>query len=279
MANEAMRKQWNEASGPEWVLLEQAFDRMLAPIGDELVQRAAAAPGEHVLDVGCGFGTTTLALAAAVGASGRVMGLDISAPLLDRARQRGRDAGAGNVVWRDGDAQVAPLPATHFDLVVSRFGVMFFDDPTAAFANLAGAVKPGGRLCFACWQPAERNPWYTFPSRSLAPHIDLPPLPFAQGPGPFAFGDPDHVRAVLTAAGFANVGIEGFETRLGLGADGSVEATIAFVTRGPLGQALTAAPDEARRSGIEALGSGLADHVVDGEVRFPAAVWFVTARR
>jgi SAM-dependent methyltransferase len=208
-----------------------------------------------------------------------VMGLDISAPLLDRARWRGRDAAVGNVVWREGDAQVAPLPAAHFDLVVSRFGVMFFDDPTAAFVNIARAIKPGGRLHFACWQPTERNPWYTFPSRSLAPYIELPALPFGQGPGPFAFGDPDHVRAVLTAAGFTNVGIDGFETRLGLGTDGSVEATIAFVTRGPLGQALAAAPDDARRSGIEALRSAMADHVGEGEVRFPAAAWFVTARR
>ena len=274
-----MRKQWNEASGPEWVQLEQAFDRMLAPIGHELLRRAVAAPGEHVLDVGSGFGTTALALAAAVGADGRVMGLDISAPLLDRARQRGLDAAVGNVIWREGDAQVATLPAAHFDLVVSRFGVMFFDDPAAAFANLTGAVKPGGRLCFACWQPTERNPWYTFPSRTLAPHIELPPLPFAHGPGPFAFGDPDLVRTVLAGAGFTDVGIEGFETLLGLGADGSVESTLAFVTRGPIGQALAAAPAATRRAGTEALRSAVADHVIDGAVRFPAAVWFVTARR
>jgi SAM-dependent methyltransferase len=174
---------------------------------------------------------------------------------------------------------VAPLPSDHFDLLVSRFGVMFFDDPVAAFTNLATAVKPGGRVCFVCWQPAERNSWYTFPSRTLAAHIDLPTLPFAQGPGPFAFGDPDLVRTVLTTAGFADVAVDGFDTRVTVGADGSPDATIAFVTRGPLGQALAAAPDHARTAGLDALRAVVEAHVVDGEVRFPAAVWFVTAHR
>jgi len=252
---------------------------MLAPIGAELLARAAAAPGEHVLDVGCGFGSTTLALAATVGAEGRVMGLDISVPLLDRARQRAEEAAVHNVLWREGDAQVAPLPSAHFDLLVSRFGVMFFDDPAAALTNLAAAVKPGGRLCFVCWQPAERNEWYTFPSRTLAAHIDLPVLPFAHGPGPFAFGDPALVRTVLTTAGFGDVTVTGFDTNVTIGADGTADATIAFVTRGPLGQALAAAPDHARRAGMDALRAAVDAHVVDDEVRFPAAVWFVTARR
>ncbi len=148
MANEEMRRYWNESAGQEWVGLEDEFERALAPVGTEMLRRAGAKPGQRVLDVGCGLGGTTLAVARAVGAEGRVMGLDISAPMLVRARQRAVDAGLANIDWRDGDAQDAVLPVRYFDLIVSRFGVMFFDDPAAAFENLCSAAKSGGRLYF-----------------------------------------------------------------------------------------------------------------------------------
>lgn len=277
MANDAMRTQWNDVSGPDWVRNEHRFDRMLAPIGAELLRRAAARPGEHVLDVGCGFGSTTLALSDAVGDTGRVMGLDISAPLLDRARHRAHDLGRHNIIWDEADAQVARLPSAHFDLVTSRFGVMFFDQPVAAFHNLLNATKPGGRLCFVCWQTGDKNPWYTFPSRTLAPHVELPPPPPAGGPGPFAFGDDAMVRSVLDTAGYADVAFEGMDTEVVMG-DATDDAH-EFILRGPIAAALAAAPEAARAAGEDAVRAALVARSSGGEIRFPAAVWFVTARR
>ena len=272
-----MRRYWNDVAGKEWVALEADFERTLGPAGNALLQRAAAAPGEHVLDVGCGFASTTLALARAVGAGGRVMGVDISSPMLDRARQRGRDTGVDNIVWRQGDAQDMALPGQHFDLIVSRFGVMFFDDPTTAFKNLHRSAKPGGRLHFACWQSTARNTWYTLAARTLAPYLDIPP-PQPDAPGPFAFGDTEWVSNLLLAAGFVDIVIDEFETTMVQGGSRGVDGAIEQMVRGPVAVALTAAPETVRQAGLHALRATLALHVEDGEVRFPAATWMVAAR-
>jgi SAM-dependent methyltransferase len=271
-----MRRYWNDAAGPEWVDLERDFEVALVPFADELLRRAAPVPGEHVLDVGCGFGATTVALARAVGDDGRVMGLDISAPLLSRARQRAEAAAIRNVIWRQADAQDAQLPTGHFDLVVSRFGVMFFDDPVAAFANLHGATKPGGRLVFVCWQPAACNAWYTFPADVMAPYVAVP-APLPDGPGPFSFGDPARVRRVLADAGWAGVGVDAFDAEMVQGAGGDVDAVMHHVVRGPVAAALRDAP--LRATALDALRSAVAAHMGDGPAAWPAKAWVVTARR
>jgi SAM-dependent methyltransferase len=278
MANEEMRRLWNEASGPEWLTLEEEFDTALAPFSAELLRRAAPALGEHVLDVGCGFGTTTMAFAAAVGARGRVMGLDLSAPLLDRARTRSQAQGITNVIWREDDAQNATLPGEHFDLVASRFGVMFFDDPVAAFTNLAGAAKPGGRLRFVCWQAKESNPWYTFPSEALAPYIELPPPP-SGGPGPFALAEAERVRLLLDEAGWSETTVDPFEPSMLEGAGGDVDRVLRHMVRGPVAAALRNAPPAARAAGLDALRASISARTVDGEVTFPTAAWMVEATR
>ena len=275
MVNEEMRRHWNDTAGPEWLEREVEFVAALAPFGAELLRRAAPDAGAHVLDVGCGFGETTAAIAAAVGPRGRVMGIDISAPMLERARAR--TSGLTNVIWRQDDAQTAALPAGHFDLVVSRFGVMFFDDPVAALGNIRSATKPGGRLHFVCWQPAERNPWYTLPSRVLAPYLDVP-APAAGGPGPFAFADPARVRAILTDAGWHSVAIDGFDASMVEGAGGPVDRVIRHMVRGPVAAALAAAPEERRVGGLAALRRAVQEHIVAGEARFAAAAWLVAAR-
>jgi SAM-dependent methyltransferase len=277
VANDEMRRYWNDQAGPEWVALAEEFQRALAPAGAELLRRAAAAPGEHVLDVGCGFGSTTLALAQAVGASGRVMGLDISAPMLERARERAKEAGADNIVWREADAQDAALPAEHFDLIVSRFGIMFFDDPAAAFANLHRATKPNGRLQFACWQPTARNAWYTLAARTLQPYLELPP-PKPDAPGPFAFGDTKWVSDLLRSAGFVDIAFDEFEMTMIQGGRRGIDGAIRQMVRGPVAAAMAEAPEETRQAGLEALRAAMAPHLKDGEVRFAAATWMVAAR-
>jgi SAM-dependent methyltransferase len=277
VANDEMRRYWNDQAGLEWVALDEEFERALAPAGTELLRRAAAAPGEHVLDVGCGLGSTTLALGQAVGDAGRVMGLDISAPMLGRARQRAEVEGANNIIWREADAQDAALPAGHFDLIVSRFGVMFFDDPTAAFSNLHRAAKPSGRLQFVCWQPTDRNAWYTLAARTLAPYLELPP-PQPDAPGPFAFGDTEWVSDLLLSAGFVDIAFDEFEMTMIQGGRRGIEGAIRQLVRGSTAAALAEAPEEARQAGLEALRAAMALHLHDGEVGFPAATWMVAAR-
>ncbi len=277
MANDEMRRFWNETSGPEWVALEPEFETALLPFGTELLRRAAASDGDHVLDVGCGFGSTTLELARQVGGTGRVMGLDISAPMLQRARTRAADVGMTTVIWREADAQQAALPASHFDLIVSRFGVMFFADPVAAFANLLHAAKGGARLVLACWQPTDRNPWYTLPARVLAGHVALPELPPPTA-GPFAFGEPGRLESVLGNAGWTGVVIDGFEATMVQGAGAGVDGALHHMLRGPVAAALRDATPAERAAGLDALRSALGAFVVGGAVQFPAAAWMVSAR-
>ena len=271
-----MRRYWNESAGQEWVGLEDEFERALAPVGTEMLRRAGARAGERVLDVGCGLGGTTLAVARAVGAEGRVMGLDISAPMLVRARQRAADAGLANIDWRDGDAQDAVLPVRYFDLIVSRFGVMFFDDPAAAFENLCGAAKSGGRLSFACWQSPSTNAWFTLAARTLAPFLEVPPP--SDGPGPFALADPERVLHLLEAAGFVDVEIDDFRLTMVQGGHRGIDGAVDQMLRGPVAAALRAAPPKTRQAGLDALRAAISLHVEDGEVRFPAATWMVSAR-
>ncbi len=278
MANEEMRRFWNEAAGPEWVALEREFDVTLAPFSDELLRRAAAARGEHALDVGCGFGTTALALARAVGPDGRVMAVDVSAPLLERARQRAQDAGITTVIFREADAQDAALPQGHFDLVLSRFAVMFFDDPVAAFRNLLAAAKPGGRLAFACWRSAEDNPWFTFPASVIAPYVALPaPQPGAAGP--FSFADEARVREVLAAAGWAAVVVDAFDADVVQGGGGDADAVVRHLARGQVAVALRNATEPDRDAALAALRAAVAEHMGDGPAKWPGRAWMVGARR
>ncbi len=145
---------WNGLAGERWVRHQNELDAMIGGIGDDVLARAQISEGERVLDVGCGCGHTTLEIARQVGKSGSVTGIDISAMMLDHARTRADAAGVENVEFLNADAATQQFPETGFELLFSRFGVMFFSDPVAAFKNLASAIKPGGRLAFACWRPA-----------------------------------------------------------------------------------------------------------------------------
>ena len=181
---------WNGENGRRWVENQDRLDRMLATYGQALGRAADPAAGDHVLDVGCGAGATTFDMAARVGPSGRVVGLDISAPLIGRALDLAAERTArreGAVEFRLADAALADF-APDFDRIVSRFGVMFFDDPAAAFANLRGALKPGGRLVFVCWRGAAENDWTRLPMSAIR-HLASTPSPDPEAPGPFSFGD------------------------------------------------------------------------------------------
>ena len=279
--NEEMIRYWNEGAGPAWVAMQERLDVQVGPFGALALERAALAPGERVLDVGCGCGATTLDIARAVGERGRVTGIDVSAPMLARARARAAGAGLGErIAWRCEDAQTAALGEGAFDCVYSRFGVMFFSDPPAAFANLRRALRPGGRLVFVCWQARERNPWMTVPALAAMEHVAFPPPPPPDAPGPFAFADRERVRGILEAAGFASIVHEPVERAMQLGGGDVEEALELFLAVGPVGQALREAQagPELRARVEDAVRRALATFRTPRGVEAPAAAWIVSAR-
>jgi len=268
---------WNEEAGPAWVEHQAQFDQLVAEPGRVALAKAAPARGERVIDVGCGCGGTLLELAARVGPEGRVRGLDLSAPMLARARERIRAAGLRNAAVEHGDAQVFRFEPGGADLIFSRFGVMFFADPVTAFANLGAALRRGGRLAFVCWRALEQNPWVRVPMAALAPHLPMPPPADPQAPGPFALADAARVHAILERAGFAEIRIEPVDLMLEIPGAGVREAADFLLKMGPSGRAV-------RESGLRdleplarVLVEVLAPHARASGVRMPGAVHVVSA--
>lgn len=281
-ANTEMIRYWNEGAGPAWVAMQERLDAQLAALGALTRERAGVATGERVLDVGCGCGGTTLELARAVGAGGRVVAVDISEPMLARARARAEAAGLDErIEWHCADAQTAGFADASFDCVYSRFGVMFFEDPPAAFTNLRRTLRPGGRLTFVCWQARERNPWMMAPALAAMQHVAFPAPPAPDAPGPFAFADPERVRGILTAAGFEDVAHEAVDRPMPLGRGGLDEALELFLAVGPVGQALREAQagPEQRERVVAAVREALARFETPRGLEAPASAWIVTARR
>ncbi len=269
---------WNEVAGPKWVRLQERLDAQIGPFGERAIERSGAAPGECVLDVGCGCGSTALELSRRVAPTGRVVGVDLSAPMLEVARAR---AAPGALRFENADAQTHAFERGGFDLVFSRFGVMFFQDPPAAFSNLRSALRPGGRLTFVCWQALERNPWMAVPLRAIAAHVELPPRPGPEAPGPFALADPERIRAILERAGFRAIECEPLEQPLLLGGPGvSLDEVVAFALQlGPAAAAIRAAGEEVASRVGPAVRAALEPHATAGGVRMDAAAWIVSARR
>jgi SAM-dependent methyltransferase len=269
---------WNEESGAKWVAHEAHVDAQIAPLGLAAMERAEVAEGESVLDVGCGCGESSLQLANRVGPAGSVTGLDVSAVMLERARERARAAGLTNLRFENADAQTFGFDAAHFDLLFSRFGVMFFDDPTAAFANLRSALGPGGRLAFVCWQEIRRNPWMLVPVLAAAPHVELPPPPAEGAPGPFAFAQVDRVRGILEAAGFEAIAIDPLESELTLAGGGDLERAVEFALQmGPAGRILRGVDDTTRGRVRESVREALAPHATSEGVRLGCSAFIVSA--
>lgn len=271
---------WNEVSGPKWRAHQRVLDRQLGPLGREVMERARIVRGERVLDVGCGCGDTTLELARLAGQTGSALGVDVSEVMLEAARDGARAAGIPNAAFLAADAQTENLGPERFDLVYSRFGVMFFADPVAAFANLRRCLRRGGRLAFVCWQPLDRNPWMRVPLGAAAPYVALPPPPGPDAPGPFSFGDPDRVRRILGGAGFGSADVVAWTGSIAL-ADGSLAGALQLVFEiGPLAALLReqGAGPEVRRRVEQAVKAALAPYETRGGLQMPAAAWIVEAR-
>ena len=277
--NAQQAEYWN-TQGARWVEVGPRIDAQLEPLGLGAIERAVVRAGEHVLDVGCGCGQATLQLAERVGATGTVVGIDISEPMLARARERAVEAGLENVEFHRGDAQTEPFPESRSDLIFSRYGVMFFADPEAAFANLRAALRPGGRLVFVCWQELGKNPWLEQPLDAALAHVPPPEPAPAGSPGPFAFADANRVRGVLENAGFEQIAFESLEQPILVGGGGTVDETASFVLEfGPAARLLEGVGSDVRQRVRESITRVLEAHAdVDG-VHLGSASWIVTARR
>lgn len=265
---------WNGPVGEAWAAQQAHTDIQLSPVTQALLAAARIAPGERVLDIGCGCGATTL-LAAETAA--HVTGLDISVPMLSWARQRG--AGRDNIAWLLADAAAHPFEDGSFDLLMSRFGVMFFGDPVAAFANLRRAARAGGRMVFACWRPFEENDWMREPLKAVyAAGVPRQPRPAPEEPGPFAFADPDRVRRILTAAGWPMPTLTPVDVMIDLSAGAGLAQAVEQASNiGPASRALRAAPEELRAPAIAAIRDVLSEYETSDGVRLGGAVWVVSA--
>ncbi len=268
---------WNGRGGQKWAEQQAATDRMLDKIGKAALAFVAAKSGEHVVDIGCGTGTTTFALADSVGAAGQVTGVDISKPMLGLARER--TGARKNVAFVEADASVFPFTTT-IDLIFSRFGVMFFDAPAKAFENIHRALKPTGRIAFVCWRTPQENAWAADPIAAARPFLPPPSQPADPlAPGPFAFADPDRIKLILTEAGFRAVNVEPLNTTTNLGPDIETAAQQTLEI-GPLSRAIAdAKADDATRAKIvAAVKTALEKYKTPEGVTPPAACWLVSAK-
>ena len=267
---------WSGPGGERWVRGHRRSEAMMVGIADIALDRAAARAGESVVDIGCGCGATTVALAERVGPAGHVLALDVSAPILAAARER--LGGLPQVETVLADAASHEFRPASADLLFSRFGVMFFGDPTAAFGNLRRALKPGGRLAFACWRQPRENPWMMTPLEAVRRHAPAPPRPGPEEPGPFSFADQARVARILTAAGFGPVEFEPLDLMVDLASGQGLEAAVETALGvGPSARALEDQPDQVRAAAAVDLRKTLSAYLVGRSVRLAAAVWLVRA--
>lgn len=268
-----MAAYWDRA-GRVWVEHQGLLDRLMAPIAQAVVEAAGLVNGERVLDVGCGSGATTFEAAWRAGPTGRAVGVDISPALVELARRRAGEDGLEGVEFLLADAQTQGFQPD-FDAIVSRFGVMFFPDPAAAFANLRTALKPGGRLAFAAWRAPEDNPLALVPLHAAAPLLPEVPKFKKDAPGRFAFADPERIRAILEDSGWQEIEIAPLDTSSPLSFD---ELMTMSLRVGPLNPILKDADDDLRDTVWDAVATAPEPYVKDGVAQMTSACWLVTAK-
>jgi len=268
---------WNGPGGQHWSDRQAAQDVLLAPVSQALIDRAQAKAGERVIDIGCGCGAISIALAERVAPAGFVLGIDISVPMLERARELAPSGLALDFVLAD--ATVHPFEPGGFDLLTSRFGVMFFAEPVLSFANLRRALRPSGRVVFACWREPRANPWMMAPLQAVYRHVPKLPEMGPEDPGPFAFAAEERVRRILGEAAYSDVALErcdlSFDIAIGGGLDAAVRAALEI---GPASRALEGHSPDVRAAAEASVRDVLQPFLRGDSVTLPGSIWIVTAR-
>lgn len=277
MKNEAQIDYWNGPAGQKWVEQSNRLDSMLAVFADKILETATMSGAEKALDVGCGAGSLTIAASTMGDPEVGAHGVDVSAPLLALARKRATQAGS-SATFEQADAS-AFNSATPFDLMISRFGVMFFEEPAAAFANIRSQIRPDGRLAFMCWQALTENDWAFAPLQAAMPLLNEAPAPAdPNAPGPFAFADRDRVSHILGDAGWRDIEIEAFQPLIQLPGD-DLESSAKFMLQlGPLSRLIAAqglAPEPIEAALVERLAGSVTE---SGAIKMNSACWIVSAK-
>jgi SAM-dependent methyltransferase len=266
---------WNGQAGQRWTEEQVVLDRALAAFGRGALDRAGVALREHVLDIGCGCGDSSLALADRVGSGGAVVGIDISTQMLARARDRAQSR--ANLTFVHGDAATMAFPRP-FDLLFSRFGVMFFEDPIATFTHLRSATTSGGRLTFVCWRAYEDNPWTAIPLNAVRRIVPEVTPPSSDGPGPCAFADAAKVERILSSAGFRDIACDRFDADVVLAGDELEDAVRFAVGVGPASRLLATAAPEAQLRAMDEVRRALESMRTPTGFVSSGSSWLVTAR-
>jgi SAM-dependent methyltransferase len=274
--NEQQAAEWNGPAGAHRTRYAAVFDAESRPHNERFRAAAAVAPRDRVLDIGCGTGQSTRDAARAA-AAGSALGIDLSAQMLEHARRVSREEGLTNVRFEQADAQVHAFPAGSFDVAISRFGSMFFDDPAVAFGNIGRALRPGGRLVLMVWQARESNAWSTEIREALAGGAELPPPPSA-GPHPFSLGDPAVAGGILAAAGFTEIGFADVHEPVYYGPDAGAALDVVSGLRSTR-DLLAGMDEEQAESALNRLRAALAAHQTSDGVLFDARTWIIAARR
>ncbi len=278
-ANSEQIEYWNDRAGPNWVKFYKQLDGQIGDIGKIAIDRSGVTAGQHVLDIGCGCGDSSLELARRVGPGGAVHGIDISQPMLEQAARRAAMEPMLKLDFQRRDAQIADFPAATYSHGFSRFGVMFFEDPVAAFANIRKALAGNGRLTFICWRPLDENPWMAIPLGVAGQFVE-PPEPVPPGaPGPFAFTDGERARQILVSAGYSEVTLEALDEPLYLSGPGTAAEAAAHATQmGPVARVLGDSDENTVKQVEVALVQTLTPYYDGTGIRMDSACWIVSAR-
>lgn len=280
MSNAEQIEYWNGEAGQRWAQEDDTMSKLLRPVSEALLAHAPLQGCQSALDIGCGGGSQTVMLAEKLGAGAHVLGVDISAPMLEVAKGKASAAAdtSAEIAFLQADAAGHSFEKDRFDLVFSRFGVMFFDDPVAAFSNIRTALRPQAKLAFCCWQSLKNNDWTRIPLQAALQHLPAPEAPDPHAPGPFAFADPQRLQDILQASGFQDVAVESFNREIRFGEAPTLQQSVRQLAMiGPVSRLLAGQEQAVLEQVFTAMEEVLAPYYRDGALHLAGAIWFVTA--